>query len=236
MSQSVTIDQLSIRLGEFALDNISLNIDAGSYAILTGKSGSGKSTLLECLCGLRRFHQGTIRIGEKILAQFESGKRVKWTPPALRAVSYMPQDIALFPHLNVREQIGFALEVRKYPKDAVRTAVESMAETLQIPHLLDRKPDHLSGGEAQRVALGRALIARPQLLCLDEPLAALDADTHTEMCQLLQHLHKQTGTTVLHITHNPQEATLLGDTHLTICNGRIESANYRPLMNANTRE
>ena len=162
-----------------------------------GPSGCGKTSILEAICGLRPIASGRICIGDRDVTALR---------PAERLVAYVPQDRALFPGHLVREQLAFSLIVKKYKQDAIAQRVRELADMLDITALLDRMPDDLSGGEAQRVALGRALAAKPQVLCLDEPLSALDADLHHEMCRLLQTVHEQTAVTVCHVTHNRSEA------------------------------
>ena len=131
--------------------------------------------------------------------------------PGERDVGYVPQDGALFPHLSVARQLAFALVLRKAKPKQIEERVEELAERLGVSHLLDRMPDALSGGERQRVALGRALSIRPRYLCLDEPLSALDDETHDEIYELLVQTVKGTGVTVLHITHNKREVEHLAD-------------------------
>jgi molybdate/tungstate transport system ATP-binding protein len=131
--------------------------------------------------------------------------------PGERGVGYVPQDGALFPHLSVARQLAFALVLRKAEPKQIKERVEELAERLGVSHLLDRMPDALSGGERQRVALGRALSIRPKYLCLDEPLSALDDETHDEIYELLAQTAKGTGVTVLHITHNKREVENLAD-------------------------
>ena len=142
--------------------------------------------------------------------------------PAVRGVGYVPQDGALFSSMTVRDHLDFALMIRKAPKLACQQRVEELAELLGIEHLLDRKPRGLSGGERQRVALGRALSFQPKVLCLDEPLSALDDDTRVRMCELLGDVQKKTGTTTLHVTHNRDEAERLADYLFRIEDGQIQ--------------
>ena len=130
--------------------------------------------------------------------------------PGARDIGYVPQDRALFPGLAIYRQLAFALEIRRQAADVIARRVEELAHLLGIEKLLDRMPSHLSGGEAQRVALGRALAAKPQALLLDEPLSNLDVTLHDDMCELLQHVHRETRVTVLHVTHHPAEAAQLG--------------------------
>lgn len=193
----ITVKQLSLVQGHFSLQNISFEIPQAAYAVIMGPSGCGKTSILEALCGLRPITAGRIVIGTRDVTRLR---------PAERALAYVPQDRALFPGHLVREQLAFSLIVKKYSQQAIAQRVDELSEMLNIRSLLDRMPDALSGGEAQRVALGRALAARPQVLLLDEPLSALDAALHEEMCALLKMIHEATAVTVCHVTHNHSEA------------------------------
>ena len=210
----IRLENIVLRQGDFELRDIQLELSAGEYGVLMGRSGCGKTTLLEAVCGLRPVAGGRIVLGERDVTAL---------PPAERGVGYVPQDRALFPTQPVREQLAFALVLRSLGQAEIAARVEELAELLGLGALLDRLPDKLSGGEAQRVALGRALAHRPSVLCLDEPLSALDEELHDEMCQLLERIHRETGVTVLHITHSPSEAKRLAGCHYRLANGRIES-------------
>ncbi len=196
------VKNLTIRAGDFCLQNLSLCIPAGAYAVLMGSTGCGKTTLLEALCGLRQVTAGQLRLRERELLG---------TPISQRYIGYVPQDGAVFPTMTVRENLGFAPKMRGVAPDLIADRVEELAEQLSIVHLLDRRTKGLSGGEKQRVALGRALAADPHLLLLDEPLSALDAETHRDMTRLLKQVQHETQVTTLHVTHNKQEATELAD-------------------------
>jgi molybdate/tungstate transport system ATP-binding protein len=208
----IAVDNLHVRVGSFELRNIGFNIPTGAYAILMGRTGSGKTTLLEAICGLRPVTQGTIKLHHQ---------DVTCWPPARRQIGFVPQEGALFPHLAVRQQIGFPLIVRNWAADKVRTRVEEVADLLGIAHLLERSCHGLSGGESQRIALGRALSFHPQILCLDEPLSALDHETRVEMCQVLEFVRRITGVTVLHITHHIAEAERLATVRLQMEGGSV---------------
>ena len=197
----IRLADITIKQGDFKLSGIELELFSGQYGVLMGRSGCGKTTLLEAICGLRKIDQGKIILGDRDVTKL---------PPAERGVGYVPQDRALFPTQLVREQLAFALVLRSLGQAEISRRVEELAELLGLDELLDRLPDKLSGGEAQRVALGRALAHKPSVLCLDEPLSALDEELHDEMCKLLEHVNGQTGVTVLHITHSPSEAKRLG--------------------------
>lgn len=167
-----------------------------------GKTGCGKTTLLEAVCGLRPVSSGKVAL---------CGQDVTKRRPAERGVGYVPQDLALFPTLTVHENLGFALHARHWSAADTQARVREMAQFLGIDSLLERYPVGLSGGESQRVALGRALAFRPKVLLLDEPLSALDEDTRAEMVSLLRDVQRVTGVTVLHVTHSQAEARRLAD-------------------------
>jgi ABC-type sugar transport system ATPase subunit len=198
----IELSSVTIRIGDFQLKDLSFRIDAGQYAVVMGKTGIGKTTILEAICGLRTVHSGRILINGVDVT--------RWTP-ADRNVGYMPQDLALFPSMTVREHIEFAMKVRSRPAKEMAERVTELASLLEITPLLDRRIKGLSGGESQRVALGRALSFRPGVLLLDEPLSALDEETRVTAQGLLKNLNKVTGVTILHVTHNQEEADALGD-------------------------
>lgn len=198
----ITCEDLAIRAGGFERRGITLHIPEGQCAVLMGKTGCGKTTLMETLCGLRPAAAGRILI---------SGQDVTSLPPRNRGIGYVPQDVALFSSLSVFENIAFALRIRGWGETRIRERVEPLAERLGVASLLPRRVPGLSGGEAKRVALGRALAFCPSILCLDEPLSALDAETHDSMCALIRETLTREGVTAFLITHNPEEAKRLGD-------------------------
>ena len=208
----IRVENLSVRLGEFALSNVNFAVPESAYAVMMGRTGSGKTTLLECICGLRWIDSGAIYLGERNVTQLK---------PAERGVGYVPQDRALFPTMTVYKHLSFALEIRNHPLDQIRDRVAELSDLLGIRHLLDRQPQGLSGGESQRVALGRALSFRPQILILDEPLSALDEQTRHKMYDLLQKVSRHTKVTVLHITHSQSEALKLADLHLQLVDNKV---------------
>lgn len=218
----IRFESVALTQGDFHLSNLSFEVPEGAYAVLMGPTGCGKTTVLELLCGLSAPMVGTIRLG---------GVDVTTKSPAARGVGYVPQDGALFPKLTVGEQIGFSLRVRRATDAEVTARVAELGELLGIGHLLGRRPAGLSGGERQRVALGRALAFRPKILCLDEPLGALDEDMHAEMCALLKDIHTEAGVTALHVTHSGSEAERLA-THLL----RFESGRIRTLTSEDPKE
>lgn len=203
---------VTLRVGAFQMTSISFVVPAGKYGVLMGRTGSGKTTLLEALCGLIPIQSGAI---------LANGNDLTRMPPARRQIGFVPQDAALFTSMTVRDNIGFPLSVRKVPSERRNVRVEEVASWLGISHLLGRRPLGLSGGEKQRVALGRALAHRPSILCLDEPLSALDEETRESMCQLLSDIQRRTQTTMLHVTHHSGEAARLGDQLLRIDQGHV---------------
>jgi ABC-type sugar transport system ATPase subunit len=210
----IRLDRITLRAGTFHLRELSLEIPAGSHTVLMGRTGSGKTTLLEGICGLRPVLTGSVRIG---------GRDVTHLPPGERGIGLVPQDGALFDHLTVRQHLGFALEVRGWSADRREARSRELADWLHLGPLLDRLPAGLSGGERQRVALGRALSFEPAVLCLDEPLSALDDETRQGILGLLSGLRSRAAITTLHITHNRSEAEQLADRILHLRDGRLES-------------
>jgi ABC-type sugar transport system ATPase subunit len=211
----IAVENLCVSAGAFSLEGVSFAAAAGEYVVLMGKTGSGKTTLLEALCGLKPVRAGTVRL---------LGRDVTRLRPADRGVGYVPQDLALFPTLTVREHLAFALDVRGWDRRAAAARVEELGGLLGLRHLMDRRPHGLSGGESQRVALGRALSFRPRVLLLDEPLSALDDETRGDMATLLRSVQRLTGVTALHVTHSPAEAGRLADRVLLLRDGRLEEA------------
>lgn len=211
----IRFDAVSWHAGAFRLDAVSFTVPAGSYGVLMGRTGCGKTTLLEILCGLRRPAGGRVFIGERDVTDL---------PPGERGIGYVPQDGAMFPTMTVREQLGFALAIRKRPAAEIAARVKELSEALGISALLDRRPQHLSGGERQRVALGRALAAKPSLLLLDEPLSALDEELRDDLAILLKRLQRELALTALHITHSRHEAEQLADVRLRMEAGRVTEA------------
>ena len=197
----IVIEDLCVAAGEFRLDNVSLCVPTGEYAVLMGRTGCGKTTLLEAVCGLKRVESGRIMIGDRDVSRLRPGDR---------GIGYVPQDGALFTTMTVRDNLAFGLRGPGRGKREASKEAEAMAEELGIGPLLNRRPSGLSGGERQRVALGRALIVRPEVLCLDEPLSALDDDTREEICVLIGELRSTHSFTALHITHSRTEAGRLG--------------------------
>ena len=207
----IHVDHLHVRAGSFELQDISFAVPAGRYAVLMGKTGTGKTTLLEAVAGLK-----SVLAGRILLDNVDVTRR----RPGERNVGLVPQDGALFTTMTVREHLAFALIVRRWPQPAIQRRVAELAELLEIGPLLGRYPAGLSGGEKQRVALGRALAFRPTTLCLDEPLSALDEETRAQIVELLQNIRRETPVTTLHITHNRHEADQLADVMLELADGK----------------
>jgi ABC-type sugar transport system ATPase subunit len=214
----IEVRDVTIHAGEFVLRNASLSLAPGEYGVLMGRTGCGKSTLLEAVAGLKRVSSGQILLGGQDVTHFK---------PSLRGIGYVPQDGSLFMTMSVREQIGFALAIRKVAADDIRVRVDKLAELLGITGLLERRPHKLSGGERQRVVLGRALAFEPEVLLLDEPLSAVDEATRSDMCALLQDVQRFSGATILHVTHSMEEAKTLADRHFQLEDGVIQELSCR---------
>ena len=210
----IQVDSLHLVQGRFELRDVSFTVDEGCYAVLMGATGSGKTSVLEAVCGLRPMRAGTVRIGNRDVTRAK---------PAERGIGYVPQESALFNTMTVRDNIGFSLAIRHWDRARINDRVEELAAMLNIAPLLDRSPAHLSGGEKQRVALGRALAFRPATLLLDEPLSALDEETRARMEQLLKKVQQRTAVTTLHITHSRPEAERMADVLIRIDAGRFHT-------------
>ncbi|MBC7790526.1 MAG: ABC transporter ATP-binding protein [Anaerolineae bacterium] len=188
--------------GFVAARDLSLEVADGELMVLVGPSGSGKSTVLRIMAGLEQVTGGTIRIGERDVTQL---------PPQKRDIAMVFQNYALYPHMTVRENLGFGLSIRKQPVAMIEQRVRTVAASLGIDALLDRKPAQLSGGQRQRVALGRAIVRDPLAFLFDEPLSNLDAQLRVETRVELSRLHRELGATMVYVTHDQSEALTLGD-------------------------
>lgn len=211
----IQLCDVAVTAGDFSLSGVSFHVESGQYAVLMGQTGRGKTTILESICGLRRIKSGQILV---------HGSDVTDASPADRQIGYVPQDLALFPTLNVRQHLEFALRLRKQSSREIAERVSELADVLGIEHLLERGIQGLSGGESQRVALGRALSFRPSVLLLDEPLSALDEATRYEMHDLLKKVKQKSHVTTLHVTHSVEDAEALADLRLTLVDGQINDA------------
>jgi multiple sugar transport system ATP-binding protein len=198
--------------GYLAVRDLSLTIDDGEFIVLVGPSGCGKTTLLRLIAGLEQVTAGQIEIG---------GQDVTDRPPRRRDVAMVFQSYALYPHMNVRQNLGYGLKVRRTPKKDARKRVEEVAGLLGLGELLDRKPAQLSGGQRQRVAMGRAIVREPQAFLMDEPLSNLDAKLRVGMRASLSELHARLGVTTVYVTHDQVEAMTLGQRVAVMRDGRI---------------
>ncbi len=195
------------------IPDISLNIPHGSFTVFVGPSGCGKSTLLRLVAGLEEITRGTIEI---------DGKDVTFVRPPERGIAMVFQSYALYPHMTVAQNIGFALKMAKITPAEVTRRVASAATILQLDELLDRKPGELTGGQRQRVAIGRAIVREPKVFLFDEPLSNLDASLRTQMRVELAQLHKRLGATMIYVTHDQVEAMTLADRIVVLNKGIIE--------------
>lgn len=195
------------------IKGIDLEINHGEFMVFVGPSGCGKSTLLRLVAGLESPSDGEV---------FIDGKDVTDAEPYDRGIAMVFQSYALYPHMSVAENMGFALRLQKQSKQAQRTAVEHAAEILQIQHLLDRKPAQLSGGQRQRVAIGRAIVRDPKVFLFDEPLSNLDAELRVQMRLEIARLHKELGATMIYVTHDQTEAMTMADRIVVMRDGVVE--------------
>ena len=198
--------------GVVAVDDVSLTIADGEFVVLVGPSGCGKSTLLRMIAGLEETTEGTISIGDIDVTDL---------PPADRDIAMVFQNYALYPHMSVRENLGFGLSVRRTPKAEIGRRVTDVAVLLGLHDLLERKPAHLSGGQRQRVAMGRAIIREPKAFLMDEPLSNLDAKLRVGMRASLAQLHARLSVTSVYVTHDQTEAMTLGQRVAVMRDGRI---------------
>ena len=211
---SIRLNKVVKRFGKTeTLHNVNLEIDDGEFTVFVGPSGCGKSTLLRLIAGLEEISDGEILIGDTV---------VNDVAPAHRGVAMVFQSYALYPHMTVAENMGYGLKVNKVPKEEIRHQVEMVAKTLQLSHLLDRKPKQLSGGQRQRVAIGRAIVRNPKVFLFDEPLSNLDAELRVEMRLHIAKLHQELKTTMIYVTHDQVEAMTLADKIVVMNYGKVE--------------
>ncbi len=208
----VNLCRVSKQLGDFHLRDINLQIEDGEYFVILGPTGTGKTVILEVIAGMYRPDQGEVWINDR---------NVTNEYPESRQIGFVYQDYMLFPHLNVEENILFALKLKKTPAKVMQQKLRDLTDMLGITHLLKRFPGTLSGGEQQRAAIARALIAEPEILLLDEPLSALDPRSKELFQQELKQIHERIKTTTIHITHDFNEALVLADRVGIMRNGEI---------------
>jgi multiple sugar transport system ATP-binding protein len=198
--------------GVVAVDDVSVEIASGEFLVLVGPSGCGKSTLLRMIAGLEDVTDGSITIGDRDVTKL---------PPRARDIAMVFQNYALYPHMTVRENLGYGLKVRRTPKSESTSRVDEVAAMLGLEELLSRRPAALSGGQRQRVAMGRAIVREPKAFLMDEPLSNLDAKLRVTMRSQLSSLHARLGTTTIYVTHDQVEAMTLGQRVAVMRDGRI---------------
>jgi multiple sugar transport system ATP-binding protein len=199
----VSVRDISVAFGATRVfDGLDLEVRSGEFIVLLGPSGCGKSTLLNAIAGLLEVDAGQIWIDDQ---------NVTWEEPKDRGIAMVFQSYALYPRMTVRRNLSFGLEMARTPKDDIERRVQSAASTLQIDHLLDRRPDQLSGGQRQRVAIGRALVRDAQVFLFDEPLSNLDAQLRNELRVEIKRLHQRLDATMIYVTHDQIEALTLAD-------------------------
>jgi multiple sugar transport system ATP-binding protein len=225
----ITVERITKRFanGFVAVDDVSVEIDKGEFMVLVGPSGCGKTSLLRLIAGLEEATAGRILI---------DGRDVTDLAPRKRDVAMVFQSYALYPHMSVRQNLGYGLKVRRTAKADVRRRVEEVARMLRLEDLLDRRPAQLSGGQRQRVAMGRAVIREPKAFLMDEPLSNLDAKLRVSMRAELSALHARLGTTTIYVTHDQVEAMTLGQRVAVMRDGRIQQVDtpqglYRAPLN-----
>ena len=224
----VAIKDLNGNLGEFQLHDINLCVRKGEYLAILGPTGAGKTVLVEYIAGIFKPDKGSIIV---------DGKDVTALYPEERNIGYVPQDYALFPNLTVEKNIAYGLEARRIPSEQINAVVSKMISQLKIEYIRHRMPLNLSGGEKQRVALGRALATNPRLLLLDEPLSALDETLRTEMARELRRLQKDVNGTFIHVCHNFEEASDVADRIAIMNTGSIvQTGTLKQVMEAPKNE
>jgi sn-glycerol 3-phosphate transport system ATP-binding protein/multiple sugar transport system ATP-binding protein len=210
----VRLRGLGKRFGDtVVLDGVDASFADGSFVVLVGRSGCGKSTLLRCIAGLEEPTSGSIEFG---------GKDVTKLPPRERDVAMVFQSYALYPHMTVRKNLAFGLELRKESREVIDRRIAEVATLLEIDHLLDRHPRALSGGQRQRVAMGRAIVRRPSLFMFDEPLSNLDASLRNSVRIDIRRLHDELHATSIYVTHDQVEAMTLADVLVVLDKGRVQ--------------
>jgi multiple sugar transport system ATP-binding protein len=211
----IVLDEVTKVFGDdvVAVDHVSLEIEDGHFMVLVGPSGCGKSTILRIVAGLEEVTSGEVTIGEDLVTDI---------PAKERGISMVFQNYALFPHMTVAQNIGFGLRLRRVPRAEREERVQRIAATLGLDGLLERKPSQLSGGQLQRVAMGRAMVRQPKAYLMDEPLSNLDAKLRVQMRAELASIHRRTNTTAIYVTHDQVEAMTLGDRVAVLHKGRLQ--------------
>jgi ABC-type sugar transport system ATPase subunit len=209
----IRLEHVSRRWPEFSIRDVTLEVKDGQYLVIVGPTGAGKTLLLELLLGIHNPDQGRIFVG---------GEDVTVLPPEKRGIGMVYQDYLLFPHLNVEQNLAFGLRYHRGTRDGAHQKVHETARLLGIDHLMHRYQYTLSGGEKQRVAIGRALVTEPRVLLLDEPLSALDRSTARRLRTELKSLHTSKKLTILHVTHDLSEARQMGDSIALINDGELD--------------
>jgi multiple sugar transport system ATP-binding protein len=212
--------------GVKAVDDVSLTVRDGEFIVLVGPSGCGKSTLLRMIAGLEDVTAGAIRIGDRNVTRLE---------PRQRDIAMVFQNYALYPHMNVRDNLAYGLKMRKTPKRDIGRRVDEVARMLGLEQLLDRRPGALSGGQRQRVAMGRAIVREPAAFLMDEPLSNLDAKLRVGMRAELARLHERLGTTTVYVTHDQVEAMTLGQRVAVMRDGRVQQVDVPQVLYAEPR-
>jgi multiple sugar transport system ATP-binding protein len=198
-----------------AVDNLSIEIQDREFAVLVGPSGCGKTTALRMIAGLESVSSGEIHIGDRLVNDVE---------PKDRDIAMVFQNYALYPHMNVRENLGFGLKMRKFPKEEIDRRVQEAADILGIHDLLERKPKQLSGGQRQRVAVGRAIVRKPEVFLFDEPLSNLDAKLRVAMRAEISKLHRRLGATIIYVTHDQVEAMTMASRIFIMNKGSLQQS------------
>ncbi|MFW5977666.1 MAG: ABC transporter ATP-binding protein [Halohasta sp.] len=211
---TITLQDIRKQYGsDVAIENMDLDIRDGEFITLVGPSGCGKSTTIEMIAGLTKPTRGTIEIGDR---------DVTTLPPKDRGIAMVFQNIALFPHKDVYDNISFGLQLRNFEKEEMDRRVEEAADTVQLKGMLDRMPSEMSGGQRQRVAIARAIVREPDVFLMDEPLANLDAELRVHMRTQLQRLHNKLDTTIVYVTHDQAQAMTMSDRIAVINDGRLQ--------------
>ncbi len=219
----VTLENVTKIYGEdvVAVDDFNLDITDGEFIVFVGPSGCGKSTALRMIAGLEDISRGKVFIGDNVVNDL---------PPRERDIAMVFQNYALYPHMNVRENMGFALKLRKMDKAEIARRVDEAAKILSIERFLDRKPKALSGGQRQRVALGRAIVREPKAFLMDEPLSNLDAKLRVEMRTSISKLHNRIGVTTIYVTHDQTEALTMADRIVVLKDGKVQQIDSPQVM------